>query len=279
MAAKTMLGMVGCLVLGDEMAHVLESDPSIENILIVNNGEGELFREKLDPAATGQYVRMVEEHELGKIEAAGPSVVVWIRRASLHDDPASLLVSLASSVHALEASCGSVLLFYGRCRNTKYELKRFVEGFDIPVIFLTDIDGEVVDDCFAAVLGGRERYLKMIMENKRTMLLTTGYTEYWAMNQEGKGLEALVRQYENYQLLFKTLGYTKAMVLDTGLGDREGFRERARMFASVFDLTVETTRCDIALFERSYRLAWAKIPMASTAQRAGEVEVLSRTLP
>jgi Protein of unknown function (DUF1638) len=279
MNTRTMLGLVGCLVLGDEMAYVLENDSEIENILIVENKEGEMFREKLDPAATGQYVRLVDGSELSKMDISGLTVVVWVRGASLHDDPPSLLESLASSIHALEAVCGSVLLFYGMCRNTKYELKRFVEGFDVPVTFLTDADGAVVDDCFAAVMGGREPYLEMIRKNKCTMFLTTGYAEYWAMRQEGKGLEALVQQFENYQFLFKTLGYNKAMLLDTGLGDREEFRERARVFSSLFDLTVETTRCDTTLFERSYRLAWSKMPVTSKALEAGKEVALSRTLP
>jgi hypothetical protein len=213
------------------------------------------------------------------VELSGPSAVVWIKGASLHDDPPGLLDSLRSSIHALEPCCGAILLFYGMCRSTKYDIRRFAESFDTPVMFLTDADGAVVDDCFAAVLGGRERYLDMIMCNKRTMFLTTGYTDYLVAKQEGKGLEAMVQQYENYQLLFKTLGYNKAMVLDTGLGDRELFRERARMFASMFDLSLETTRCDMTLFERCYRMAWSKIQLTSPARETGVEVVLSRTLP
>ncbi len=276
---RAILGMVGCLVLGDEMAHVLENDPAVENVLIVDNREGDLFREKLDPSATGQYVQLIGEEELRNLEFTGPSVVVCIKSASLHDDPPGLLDSLASSIHALEACCGAVLLFYGMCRSTKYDIERYVESFDTPVMFLTDAEGAVVDDCFAAVLGGRKRYLDMIMCNKRTMLLTTGYTEYLASKQEGKGLEALVQLYENYQFMFKTLGYDKAMILDTGLGDREAFWEKAKMFASMFDLSLETTRCDTTLFERSYQLAWSKMPATSKAVEAGKEVALSRTLP
>jgi hypothetical protein len=119
----------------------------------------------------------------------------------------------------------------------------------------------------------------MIMCNKRTMFLTSGYAEYLATKHERNGLDAMVQQYENYQLLFRTLGYNKAMVLDTGLGDREAFRERARMFASMFDLSLETTRCDTTLFERSYRSAWSKISMAASARETGKEIVLSRMLP
>jgi hypothetical protein len=222
---------------------------------------------------------MIAEEELRKVEPSGLSAVVWVNGANLHDDPSELLENLASSIHALEPSCGAVLHFYGMCRSTKYDIKRFLERFDLPVMFLCDADGNVVDDCFAAVLGGHERYLDMIMCNKRTMFLTTGYAEYLAAKEEGKGLEAMVQQYENYQLLFKTLGYNRAMILDTGLGDREAFRERARIFASMFDLSLETTRCDTTLFERSYMAAWSKIPMAAAARETGKEIVLSRMLP
>lgn len=271
--------MVGCLVLGDEMAHVLMNDPALRNILIVDTEEGRAFREKLDSEASGQDVMMVGGDELGCMDLPGPSVVVWMNDGSLHDEPKSLLDKLASNVHSLEGHCRSVLLFYGLCRNTKYEMKRFTERFDVPVTLLTDEDGAVVDDCFAAVLGGRERYASMLRANKRAIFLTPGYAEQWAAKLERHGLEATMRHYEHYQLLFETLGYNKVMVLDNGLGDQEDLRDRARMFASVFDLKIETARCETSVFERSYYLAWSRTSVLSSVEEAEEEPSLSRTLP
>jgi hypothetical protein len=274
------LGMIGCLVLGDEMAHVLESDPALENVLIVDNREGRVFMEKLCPDTTGQRVQLVNIAELRTMQLSAPTVIVWVKESTLHDQPQQMLDNMASSIGRLEPFCGSILLFFGLCRNTKYEIKRFADSFDVPVTFLTDAHGEVVDDCFAAVLGGREQYMDMIRANKYAMLLTPGYAESWAMKQEGKDLEAMVEQFENYQLLFRTLGYNKVVMLDNGLGDQESFKERAKVFASMFDLSIETAPCNVAIFERSYRLAWSRLSMApSAAREVGESIILSRTLP
>ncbi|MBI0583709.1 MAG: DUF1638 domain-containing protein [Methanomassiliicoccus sp.] len=271
--------MIGCLVLGDEMAFVLENDPAVQNILIVDTDEGRVFREKLDSKASGQYVRMVSEDELGRLELSGPSVVVWMNDAGLHDDPKTMLEKLALNVHSLEGHCGSVLVFYGLCRNTRYEMNRFTDRFDVPVTLLTDEDGAVVDDCFAAVLGGRERYANMLRASARAILLTPGYAEHWARKLERHGLETLIRQYENYQQLFDTLGYNKVMVLDNGLGDRGALRERARLFASFFDLMVDTARCDTKVFERSYQMAWSRVLVPSPVEGPEREAALSRTLP
>lgn len=271
--------MIGCLVLGDEMAYVLENDRAVQNILIVDTDEGRAFREKLNSEASGQYVRMVGDDELERLDISGPSVVIWVNDASLHDDPQTMLEKLASNVHFLEGHCGAVLMFYGLCRNTRYEMKHFSERFEVPVILLTDEDGAVVDDCFAAVLGGRERYASMLRARDRAILLTTGYAEHWVRKLERHGLETMIRQYESYQMLFETLGYNKVMVLDNGLGDREGLRERARLFASFFDLTVDTARCDTGVFERSYQMAWSKVLMSSQVKGSEREAALSRMLP
>lgn len=83
-------------------------------------------------------------------------------------------------------------------------------------------------------------------------------------------------QIENYQMLFKTLGYTKVMMLDDGLGDREEFRRRVHVFASIFGFGIESTRCDMTLFERSYDMAKAKIPRF--AMVAAEEPIINRML-
>jgi hypothetical protein len=279
MNRRTTLGVIGCLVLGDEMAHVLENDPSLRNIVIVDTEDGRAFRKKLNPVVSGQHVRIVSDGELGCLELSGSSAVVWVNGASLHDDPKSLLEKLASNVHCLEGHCRSILLFYGLCRNTKYEMRRFADRFDVPVTLLIDEEGAVVDDCFAAVLGGRERYADMLRANKGAIFLTSGYAEHWARKQEGQDLVAMTQWFENSQLLFGTLGYNKVVVLDHGLGDQEEFRERARSFASIFDLKLETARCDTNVFERSYCMAWSKASAVTPAEDPMEESTLSRTLP
>jgi hypothetical protein len=271
--------MVGCLVLGDEMAHVLENDPAVQNILIVDTDEGRVFRKKLDSEDSRRHIMMVRDDELERLDLSGPSIVVWVNDANLHDDPRGMLEKLASNVHSLEGHCGSVLVFYGLCRNTRYEMKRFSEAFEIPVTLLTDEDGEVVDDCFAAVLGGRDRYASMLRARDKAILLTPGYAEHWAMKLECHGLEAMIQHYESYQLLFETLGYNKVMVLDNGLGDREALRERARLFAAVFDMTIDTARCDINVFERSYQMAWSKMLVPTPVRESEREAVLSKMLP
>lgn len=39
--------MIGCLVLCDEMVYVLDRDPRIENVFIIDNPEGRTLMEKL----------------------------------------------------------------------------------------------------------------------------------------------------------------------------------------------------------------------------------------
>jgi len=271
------LGLIGCQVLSDEIVYVLDRDPRINNIVIVDNPEGRLLLEKLIGLPVGERAWMIHEDDIGNLSYSGYTVIVSIKPASLHDDAHVLRANIEDGANKLKPSCDSILLFYGLCRSTKYEVQRLVDKFDLPMTFLTEDDGSVADDCFGAILGGRLRYLEMIKNNKGTMFLSPGYAEYWAAKYEKAGIEKIVLQYENNRLLYKTLGYTKVMMLDNGLGDREEFKRRAVIFTRIYDFSLETTRCDMAVFERSYDKAKAQIPRSALVSVEGGEVVFSRT--
>lgn len=129
---------------------------------------------------------MVNGDEIGALSFAGYSVIVSVKPTGLHDGASVLLSNLSDGVKRLEPFCESIFLFYGLCRSTKYDIKRFIEDRGMALTFLTEEDGSVADDCFGAVLGSRRRYLEMMNNNKGTMFITTGYAEHWAMKQANK---------------------------------------------------------------------------------------------
>ncbi len=271
MKREKVLGIIGCLALADEMVEVLSSDEEIERAFVVDNEEGRIVADKLWSRAPHLTVTMVHESQLKHSSwPLGLTVIVWMRPSSLHDSPDDLRSGLRTAATALSGCVGSILMFYGLCRSTLRELERIANETEVPVTFLTDLEGEVVDDCFAAVFGGRRRYLEMIKKYKGTLFVTTGYAEHLARRQDGKDLVRMMEEINEYQFLFKTLGYSKLLKLDTGLGDREEFEIRVHNLARIFDFSLERLSCNLEVFWHSYAIARERLEEMASEEAAEE---------
>ncbi len=272
MKRDRVLGIVGCLALVDELVEVLSKDEGIERAFIIESEEGRMAAHKLRRSAPYLDISMMNKNRL-KLPAWHPglSVIVWMCPSNLHEDAETIRSNLRRIAITLENSVDSILMFYGLCRRTSGEIERLINEIDVPVTFLTDLEGEVVDDCFAAILGGRKAYLDTIRKCKGTLFLTTGYAEHWSQLQEGKDLVRLMEEINGYQFLFKSLGYTKLLKLDTGLGDMEEFDIRAHNLSRIFDFSLEKISCDLRVFWHSYELAKEKLEEMTGEEQAAEI--------
>jgi hypothetical protein len=139
-----------------------------------------------------------------------------------------------------------------------------MEESEVPINYLTDGCGEIVDDCLAAIMGGKATYLEHLKKNKGTIFATTGYVETWKNRSQAMEIESLVQWVTELKNLFDMLGYDRVLILDDGLGDRDIFESDIRKFSQTFGLQLAREECSSFIFEQSYdeakEMVWAPIP-------------------
>jgi hypothetical protein len=123
-------------------------------------------------------VTEIAEDEIDPLIATGYSVIIRILPSTLHDRAGALLSRLGEEITRLGHHMGSIMMFYGMCKVTKFEMQKFIDRWEIPLTFLTEENGAIADDCFGAVLGGRERYRTIMNERQGTIFITPGYAEH-----------------------------------------------------------------------------------------------------
>jgi hypothetical protein len=247
------LGVVCCLVLADELVHVVSRDDEVARVLVVKGEEGEVLERKLRENPRTFDMAMVDQVKLLRLDGdEGLTVLVRVLPAGPHNNSGELRAAIEGAVDEICERCDSIFLFYGLCRNSLYKTERIADRIGKPVSLLVDTEGHTVDDCFGASIGGKRPYLNAIKENHGTIFVFPGYAENWYRRQGKKDLVKVVEQVEQMRFVFERTGYDRVMMLQNGLGDQDKFSERVNGFARMFDFQVLDRKCSLDVFEHSY---------------------------
>lgn len=253
------LGIIGCYSLSDQIIYLVDRDDSIESLFVVNNEEGLRFIKKLHDRSVEKNVVFVDEKEPIPKESTGFSILLWLNPGDLHNESSSIRQRQTEILERISDHVDSVLFCYGLCRSPEERIACLIREARVPVTFLTDSSGEIVDDCFAAIIGGKQAYLDHIKEHKGTIFASTGYVETWGGKYRGMDIESIVEHVEGMTCMFEAMGYHQVMALDDGQGDRDLFDKDIRTFARIFDLRLVIKECCLKVFEQSYDHAKEKI--------------------
>lgn len=278
MSGKGVLGIIGCYGISDQIIRLFENDRDIENVFVIDNEEGLRFAQKVRERNIDLSLVLVRENEPVWPANWGLSILLWLNPMGLHDVLSEMCRSQEEALSALSDHADSVLFCYGQCRIPELRLGQMIAESPVPVTFLTDRDGEIVDDCFAAVIGGKRDYLECITGEKGALLVTTGYAEGWKRRREKNDLRTLLDEVEGMRLMFEEYGYRRILMLADGCGDVDRFDEDVRAFSKVFGLEVGQRECSLAVFEQSYGLAKERMGTSSGDVRSSEMPVARSSL-
>jgi hypothetical protein len=170
----------------------------------------------------------------------------------LHVHPPALLDQLVTRIRAIEDRVAAVVLAFGRCRT----LDQLPADFKVPVFYPPG------EDCIGVLLG-QERYLEELYKEAGTWFLSPGWAEL--------GMEFIFREIQESGMAKKGIdpmqvarrmldGYKRALLIDTGVGDRRRLRARAQEIADRFNWRVETVEGSLARLEETLRKALALDP-------------------
>ena len=245
----TVIGVLNCKMLQDEIIYLIERDPEIKEIIVVENNEHQEFIQKLDKLAIPyRLVPMIHsvpdlaDRQMKNEAADGVTMIVWNLELGLHEFPKKLKDQVYNDLKIFAKKVDGIYLLYGLCGNV---LGHVEEDFkDIcPVVILRDPDGEIVDDCIGATIGGRRQYLNLLRSFKGvgTLIFTPMYIatsdEFFNYAKKNHGLTEQ-QIIEMNKFMFEASNYKRIAKLETGLHYTTDLEEPLKEFAEMYDLEI-----------------------------------------
>ena len=272
------LSIVVCRMLEDEVAHLLSADEQIRELILVDGIESIRLSAKLkalgrphillglpqiarnlgqkswisnlQPGLFSRWMARLRPSRLGKSNLV---VVVSPLRIGLHVSLEHLRTAVYKEIRQLAVFSDGILIFDGRCGNSLTDVEKDLFDLPCPLYFLNDEQGERIDDCIAAALGGNEIYSRTLAEHQDVAVFMT---PMWAANWKAMGQEeATYSRKRDMQSMLKGSGLTKVARIDTGLSLEKGFDENVQDFALQFGLKKIQLEGGTAVAERSYQQA------------------------
>jgi len=245
----TVIGVLNCKMLQDEIVYLIERDPEIKEIVVVENNEHQEFIQKLDKLEISyRLVPMIHsvpdlaDRQMKDEADDGVTLIVWNLELGLHEFPKKLKDQVYSDLKIFAKKVDGIYLLYGLCGNV---LGHVEEDFkDIcPVVILRDPDGEIVDDCIGATIGGRRQYLDLLRSFKGvgTLIFTPMYIatsdEFFNYAKKNHGLTEQ-QIIEMNKFMFEASNYKRIAKLETGLHYTTDLEKPLKEFAETYDLEI-----------------------------------------
>lgn len=206
-------------------------------------------------------------------KAAGLVVVVSPLRIGLHADLEQLKSAVHDNIRRLSAFSDGILIFYGKCGNSLVDLEHDLLDFSCPIYFLTDEQGERIDDCIAVALGGNKNYDRALNEHQDVALFMT---PMWASNWKVMGQEdSASGKRLDLGAMPKGTGMRKVARIDTGLCFENGFEEKVDNFAREFALQRIDLPGGTTVAEGSYARAKSRLLGAHPKSTQTEARICS----
>ena len=244
---------IACRMFEDEIVHIAENDASIKNLLIVDNADCGGIVDKLRDAGC-DFTRVVEERVSDHLQNEGLTLVVEILELALHARPEHLRDVVYGKAREMSEYSDGILLFYGLCGNVLGKVDIELAGLPCPVRILKEDNGDVIDDCIGAVLGGRAAYLEKLksFNGVGTFFMTPMWAAHWRDMVVSAGMTPNPDDTKLSKFVFDYAGYKNVAKMDTGLYYEKSFDARVNEFAELFEFNVLDMKAGPDLLVRCY---------------------------
>jgi hypothetical protein len=236
MTAKGVLGVIACPILEDELVYSISKDDEISDICLLDNRHArsikpKLLRKNIEHRTVGEEDFLSGSVTMGK---DGYSIAIWMMDLGLHEEPADLKDALRESMLKMQERADALVLYYGLCGNGLKDIDVWAkDNLRIPMTIIRDGEGNIVDDCVAAAIGGTKKYLALLRKYPGIMYFTpafaTNYDDLLGRMELFKGVDT--GDDTMLKMVFEMADYHEVMKIDTGLGDQDEFQAATEKFA------------------------------------------------
>lgn len=265
------MAIIACKIMQDEIVWILEKDPEIDEIIVVDNDNIEEFVEKIGKVNIHYSILPLRNIPPVSNKSTKYTVIIHLMELGLHRNPKELKKNVYKTVEILAPFSSGILLFYGLCGNVLGNIEKDFDANSLPcpVHILKDDKNRIVDDCIGATVGGVDNYLRILksVSDAGTYLFTPMYSKGWRelldinnklFGNPEKALQMLKKTHE-------MVGYKRVAKINTGLSYTENFDDAIKEFAEIFDFEIlEFNVCNQKIFECCYHQLKADIKTNET---------------
>jgi hypothetical protein len=236
MTARGVLGVMACPILEDELIHSLSRDEGIDRLYLIENKHAKSIKIKL--ARHGIEHEIIDENSFFNgaydVMKSGFTIVIWMMDLGLHEEPSDLKEEIRRCMLKMQDHSDALALYYGLCGNGLKGIDEWSkDNLKIPMTIIRDDEGNIVDDCVAAAIGGTKQYLRLLRKYPGIMYFTpafaTNYDDLLSRMELFKGVDT--GDDSMLKMVFEMADYHEVMKIDTGLGDPVEFHTATKKFA------------------------------------------------
>lgn len=253
--------IISCRIFEDEIVHLIESDQDLDEVILIETEGHQGLSKKLIDRGYPHKILPFEKLSRESKREDKFTLIINIIEFGLEAAPSALKDKVYSKIEQLTNYSNLILLFYGLCGNVLGNVEKDFEELPCTVHILKEDDGEIVDDCIGAVLGGRGAYLETLKSFKGIGIyfLSPMSAANWRELLQSSGLVPNPDDVEMTKFIFDYSGYKKVAKIDTGLGHEKDFERNVEEFARTFNFDVVEIEGGTGLIERCYKRAKATI--------------------
>jgi hypothetical protein len=258
--AKGVLGVLACPILEDELIYSMSKDDDITHVYLIDNRHAKSIKIKLARNNIGHTIMNEEEFIDGtyKVPEKGYNIVIWMMDLGLHEEPTDLGIALKKAMQQMQERVNAIVMYYGLCGNGLKDIDIWAKSnLNVPMTIIRDNEGNIVDDCIAAAIGGTKQYYALLKKYPGIMYFTpafaTNYDDLLGRMELFKGVDTG----DDFMLkmVFEMADYHEVMKVDTGLGDPGEFQAAVEKFANRMNFEImelEDGWCTLEPADRVY---------------------------
>ena len=269
------LSIIACRMLEDEIVYLLSADREVRELLLVDGREALNISRKLKAQHRPHLLLALEDinSHIREMQykpsrfrtiwgnhsprTKNLAVVLSPLRLGLHSNLELLKAAVYDNIRHLSAFSDGILIFYGKCGNSLADIESDLTEISCPLYFLTDEQGERIDDCIAVALGGNENYDRTLTEYKDVAVFMT---PMWASNWNMIGQEDTASgKFRDLRSMLKGTALKRVARINTGLHFENGFGENVESFAREFGLEKIELSGGTTVAESSYEKAKSRV--------------------
>lgn len=242
------LGIITCEILEREFAYLLNHDPEVSAIHILQNR----FSQELTEAIT-RYTKIDPQllaalADFSPNSVAGLEVVVRVMKVGLHSIIKDLQHEVVLAATEMAPYVDAILLGYGLCGNALKDHDELLSDSPVPVFLPMDGD-HPVDDCVGLIIGGRENYYEEQCKVAGTMFINSGFLRHWkTVFHEGR----TAKKYGSHILKRLMANYERSLLLPTPVASKQELASGVEEFNEIYGLRTEVRPGSLDLLKQAW---------------------------
>lgn len=274
----SVLSIIACEMLEDELVYVLSKDQNAVRLILVENRQCFRFVRKLKsgncqarifpPERISFFIKQMNRPAsmkipnfllkfpfFGKIHENMKeknretiTVVVNILKLGLHADCDLLKSEIYRNMKEMVEFSDGILIFYGNCGRPLRELEAEFKDFNCPLYFLEDEKGNIVDDCISIALGGNDNYAEVMQSGNGTGMIYL--TPMWASSWKEMRMEP--SDTSDFNVSFLKRHYRKVVKISNEISMGSEFDKNVLNYARTFDMSIIEMKGSMEIAMKSY---------------------------